>query len=135
MFLHFMKKNLILLVYLRSRLFKASVKAALKLRPCLFSRLFLKIVWPTRRATLLKRRLWHECFPVNFCEISKNTSSGSFYPQQICFNWEGFPVIWKILHITCQFSFLNHHGAEILVIWLVERSAIKLSILDVTREK
>ena len=26
-----------------------------------------------RPATLLKKRLWHRCFPVNFCEISKNT--------------------------------------------------------------
>ena len=24
-------------------------------------------------ATLLKKRLWYRCFPVNFCEISKNT--------------------------------------------------------------
>ena len=24
-------------------------------------------------ATLLKKRLWHRCFPVNFCEISKKT--------------------------------------------------------------
>ena len=23
-------------------------------------------------ATLLKKRLWNKCFPVNFCEISKN---------------------------------------------------------------
>ena len=30
---------------------------------------------------------------------------------------------------------LNHHGAEISVIWLVERSAIKLLILNVTKEK
>ena len=26
--------------------------------------------WP---ATLLKKRLWHRCFPVNFAKISKNT--------------------------------------------------------------
>ena len=26
-----------------------------------------------RPATLLKKRLRHWCFPVNFCEISKNT--------------------------------------------------------------
>ena len=26
-----------------------------------------------RYLTLLKKRLWHRCFPVNFCEISKNT--------------------------------------------------------------
>ena len=26
-----------------------------------------------RLATLLKRRLWHRCFPVKFCEISQNT--------------------------------------------------------------
>ena len=25
-----------------------------------------------RPATLLKKRLWHRCFPVNFFEISKN---------------------------------------------------------------
>ena len=24
-------------------------------------------------ATLLKKRLWYRCFPMNFCEISKNT--------------------------------------------------------------
>ena len=30
---------------------------------------------------------------------------------------------------------LNHHGAETLVIRVVERSAIKLLILHVTREK
>ena len=30
---------------------------------------------------------------------------------------------------------INHHGAEILVIWLVEWSATKLLILYVTREK
>ena len=30
---------------------------------------------------------------------------------------------------------VNDHSAEISVIWLVERSAIKLLILHVTREK
>ena len=38
-----------------------------------FSRFFLNKVaalWP---ATLLKRRLWHRCFPINFCEVFKNT--------------------------------------------------------------
>ena len=28
-----------------------------------------------RPATLLKKRLWGRCFPVNFCKISKNTYS------------------------------------------------------------
>ena len=28
-----------------------------------------------RPATLLKKRLWHRCFPLNFCEISKNIFS------------------------------------------------------------
>ena len=28
-----------------------------------------------RVATLSKKRLWHGCFPVNFCEVSKNTFS------------------------------------------------------------
>ena len=26
-----------------------------------------------RPATLLRKRLWHRCFPVEFCEIYKNT--------------------------------------------------------------
>ena len=28
-----------------------------------------------RSTTLLKKRLWHRCFPAEFCEISKNTFS------------------------------------------------------------
>ena len=34
--------------------------------------LFNKVVG-LRAATSLKNRLWHRCFPVNFCKISKNT--------------------------------------------------------------
>ena len=26
-----------------------------------------------RHATLLKKKLWHRCFPVNFAKLSKNT--------------------------------------------------------------
>ena len=38
-----------------------------------------------RPATLLKKRLWHRCFPVNFAKFlrnlfSQNTSSGCFWP-------------------------------------------------------
>ena len=34
-----------------------------------------------RPATLLKKRLWHRCFPVNFsCDISKNT----FFTEHVC---------------------------------------------------
>ena len=33
--------------------------------------LFLNKIAGLRPATLLKKRLWHRCFPVNFCEISK----------------------------------------------------------------
>ena len=42
------------------------------------------------------------------------------------------------LDILCNYqkiSYCNHNGAEISVIWLVERRAIKLLILYVTREK
>ena len=28
-----------------------------------------------KKRALLKKRLWHRCFPVNFCEISKYTFS------------------------------------------------------------
>ena len=36
-------------------------------------RLFFNKVAGLRPATLLKKNLWHRCFPVSFCEISKNT--------------------------------------------------------------
>ena len=46
---------------------------------------------------------------------------------------------WKTLRRNLSFNaenkIGNHHGVEISVIWLVERSAIKLWILHVTREK
>ena len=35
--------------------------------------LFFNKVAGLRPATLLKKRLWHRCFPVNFVKISKNT--------------------------------------------------------------
>ena len=39
-------------------------------------------------------------------------------------------LLWKNTNLV-----INHHGAEISVIWLVELSAIKLLILHVSREK
>ena len=52
-----------------------------------------------RPATLLKKRLWHRCFPVNFSEISKNT----FFKEHL---W------WLLLqgcgsYIMLKFSALN----------------------------
>ena len=46
--------------------------------------LFFKKVAGIRPATLLKKRLWHRCFPVNFAKFlrtpfSQNTSGGCFY--------------------------------------------------------
>ena len=40
-----------------------------------FEKIYMKTPVPEaqRPATLLKMRLWHRCFPVNFFEISKNT--------------------------------------------------------------
>ena len=35
--------------------------------------LFFNKVTSLRPATLLKKRSWHRCFPMSFCEISKNT--------------------------------------------------------------
>ena len=38
--------------------------------------LFLNKIASLRPATLLEKRLWHSCFPVNFfCKIFKNTFS------------------------------------------------------------
>ena len=37
-----------------------------------FAKIFTR-VWGLRPATLLKKRLWHRCFPVSFYEISNNT--------------------------------------------------------------
>ena len=48
--------------------------------------------WGLRSATLLKKRLWHRCFPVNFAKFLtpflQNTSSGCFYTLK------GVRLIW-----------------------------------------
>ena len=48
--------------------------------------------WGLRSATLLKKRLWHRCFPVNFAKFLtpflQNTSSDCFYTLQ------GVRLIW-----------------------------------------
>ena len=44
-----------------------------------------------------------------------------------------FPLYLFIFNFL--FIYFNHHGGEILVIWLVERKAIKLLIWYVAREK
>ena len=45
---------------------------------------FFNKVTDHRLATLLKKRLWHRCFLVNFCKISKNTFSKNLLIVAIC---------------------------------------------------
>ena len=52
--------------------------------------------------------------------------AGSNYLQK-------YMLLWHLEYNLTYTS--NHHGAEISVIWLIERSAIKLLILHITREK
>ena len=40
-----------------------------------------------------------------------------------------------VFALVCVYYILNHQGGEISLIWLVERSAIKMLILHVTGEK
>ena len=55
-----------------------------------------------------------------FCCFFDNLPS--FFKFQ-CFNW------------SVSYFYINHHSAEISLIWLVQWSAIKLLILHITREK
>ena len=66
-------------------------------------------------ATLLKKRLWHKCFPVSFAKFSRahfNTSSGCFcvFFYKACKRQKQSPKVFcqkKILKIS-QFSLEKH---------------------------
>ena len=73
---------------------------------------FAKVSFLIKLQTLLKKRLWHRCFPVNFCEIFKNT----FFIEHlqttssVCFSLgkifgPSFLVSWII-----RFFLLCHNG-------------------------
>ena len=56
-----------------------------------------------RSATLLKKKLWHRCFPVYFCEISKNTVFTGHLWAPASLIWE--PFLIKLLQ---TFPVLNN---------------------------
>ena len=59
--------------------------------------LFFKKVAGLRPATLLKKRAWHWCFPVNFTKFLRTP----FYIEHL---W------WLLLHIPClHFLRIHHH--------------------------
>ena len=57
--------------------------------------LFFNKVTRLRPATLLKKGLWHRCFPMNFCKISKNNffteHLWTITPLDDCFPWLCLP--------------------------------------------
>ena len=57
-----------------------------------------------RPATLLKKRLWHRCFAVKFCKISKKTFS---YRTPLLAASVSFPSIWDRTKIS--YFFTNFH--------------------------
>ena len=79
------------------------------------------------------------------CNYQTTTWSDFIHLREVAFDWmiTAFSLKLMLDFITVSShrqvidlnSINNHHGAEISVIWLVERSGIKLLILHVTREK
>ena len=61
--------------------------------------LFCHKVAGLRPATLLKKRLWHRCFPVNFQKISKDT----FFTEHL----------WMTVSVACKLkNILKKSGAK-----------------------
>ena len=74
-----------------------------------------------RPATLLKKRLWDRCFPVNFCKISKNTYSyraslmaASVSNLSTCSQGEKVSdksyTQYRSSHLRCSWTFTNFKG-------------------------
>ena len=55
-----------------------------------------------RPVTLLKKRLWHRCFPVNFCKISKNT----FFTEHVWATATTFEVFAYLLSWNYTLTFM-----------------------------
>ena len=69
----------------------------------LYQSLFFNKVADLRLATLLKRRIWHSCFPVNFAKFLKNT----FFTEHL---WTTASNIHRFVHhfiYSFTSSFLN----------------------------
>ena len=64
--------------------------------------LFLNKVAGLRPATLLKKRLWHRCFPVNFVKFLRAT----FYKEHL---W------WLLLTIFCLVFTLSQHFCAVSI--------------------
>ena len=97
--------------------------------------LFFDKVAGLRLANLLKKRLWHRCFPVNFAKFLRtlflqNTSSGCFCRQRIqgyIFTkrfivgfWQGPKYTFNISHKN-TFSIQKHYSQPFSTIYLLLR--------------
>ena len=59
-------------------------------------------------ATLLKKRLWHRCFPVNFY---RTPLDDCFYRYHYLLNWFRFSFSWEFYSLPWQIlKFCYHHG-------------------------
>ena len=63
---------------------------------CYVKKVFFNKVAGLRLATLLKKRIWHWCFPVNFTKFLRTP----FYIEHL---W------WLLLHILCLHFLRIHH--------------------------
>ena len=64
--------------------------------------LFFNKVAGLRPATLLKKRLWHRCFPVNFAKFIRtpflqNTSSSCFWPFSLSRKWVSYRLTLTLI--------------------------------------
>ena len=56
--------------------------------------LFFNKVESFRRATLLKKRLWHRCFPVNFAKFLRTPFSTEHLQTTASASYESISVTW-----------------------------------------
>ena len=71
---------------------------------------------------------WHESFNNDKNHWQKEIKRSTSHT-----NLKFFQFLFKVLSVKMSLRLVNHHSAEISVIWLVERGVIKLLIIHVTR--
>ena len=94
------------------------------------ARIIFNKVADLRPATLLKRRLWHRCFPVNFVKFLK-TPPGDCFCEGTCIHTIFQPVHNPSLHFLFVFCFVVFLEIQHLILFWIhfEFHEIKLNAM------
>ena len=91
-----------------------------------------------RPATLLEKRLWHSCFPVNFAKLLRtpflqNTSGGCFWRKLTVFQeFSDFVLftrhwVWKLTIVNWPFTYTKHKFFSVVHLHLNVQKPLSIS--------